>query len=72
MSTSQIFSDDFSQRPLWWRDAAPGPGSLDPLPQKCDVLVVGSGYAGLSCAHELAGGGSRVVVVDAEDAEARY
>jgi NAD(P)-dependent dehydrogenase (short-subunit alcohol dehydrogenase family) len=32
--------------------------------QRCDVLVVGSGMAGISTAYELAAKGQRVIVVD--------
>ena len=32
--------------------------------QQCDVLVVGSGMAGISTAYELAAGGRQVIVVD--------
>ncbi len=39
----------------------------DPLPERTDVLVVGSGYCGLSAAAELARNGVDVTVVDAEE-----
>ena len=37
---------------------------LTPPPRGVDVLVVGAGIAGLSCASALAGAGRRVIVVD--------
>lgn len=38
-----------------------------PLPEKTDVLVVGSGYTGLSAAIQTARGGRSTLVLDAED-----
>lgn len=37
-----------------------------PLPPRCDVVVVGAGLAGLSCARHLKAGGASVHVVEAE------
>jgi len=37
-----------------------------PPPPRCDVLVVGAGFAGLSVAYHVARGGVRVVVMEAE------
>ncbi len=56
---------DVKFEPLWWEDARPGPGTSDEPPAGTDVLVVGSGYAGLNCAIELARAGTDVTVVDA-------
>lgn len=53
-------------RPYWWDAAAPGPAD-DPLPDRCDVLVVGAGYAGLSAAIAAHDAGAKVAVVDAGD-----
>ncbi len=60
-----IFADGFSDRPYWWdttppRDAAPGP-----LPETCDVVIIGSGYTGLHAAITAARGGRSVTVLDA-------
>ena len=51
--------------PYWW-DAAPreAPGEVA-LPSRCDVAIVGAGYAGLSAALTLARAGRSVVVLDA-------
>lgn len=68
--TADLLAENFSENPYWWDDAAP---SDYPPPErhpgedfKTDVLIVGSGYAGLSCALELATAGLAVTVVDAE------
>jgi glycine/D-amino acid oxidase-like deaminating enzyme len=51
--------------PYWW-DAAPRePPSGVALPARCDVAIVGAGYAGLSAALTLARAGRSVVVLDA-------
>ena len=61
-----IFADNFTEEPLWWRDAGPVDLSGAPSSGDTDVLIVGSGYAGLSCALELAKDGMDVTVVEAE------
>ena len=53
------------QTPWWWEEAAPTDAFATELPAQTDVLVVGSGYAGLCCALELARAGTDVTVVDA-------
>lgn len=59
-----IFAEDFSEEPWWWRHAAAVDRPCPELPDEAEVVVVGSGYAGLNCAHELAKEGSDVVVLD--------
>lgn len=61
-----LLAEDFEPTPFWWRDA-PLPETGDPtLPDKVDALIIGSGYAGLCCAIELAQAGMDVAVVDAD------
>jgi glycine/D-amino acid oxidase-like deaminating enzyme len=60
MDVSQL-----STNPYWW-EAAPPEDAREPLPAKADVVVVGSGYSGLSAAAELARNGTDTVVLDAE------
>lgn len=49
--------------PYWW-EAAPRSSDAMSVPKKCDVLVVGSGYTGLSAALTLLNSGRGVVVLD--------
>ncbi len=61
--TASIYTPDFKTTPYWW-EAAPPENVPDPLPAQVDVLVVGSGYCGLTAAADLARAGMRVAVVD--------
>jgi len=63
--THEILDAGFSDTPWWWQHAAPGEYGAGIDGGEYDVLVVGSGYAGLSCAHELARAGHSVAVLDA-------
>ena len=50
---------------VFWLDATALPdSSVDPLPASADVLIVGSGYTGLSAARETAAAGRKTVVLD--------
>lgn len=64
--SNAILAPEFSATPWWWQHAAPYETNDEPGGGDYDVLVVGSGYAGLSCAHELARGGHSVAVLDAQ------
>jgi glycine/D-amino acid oxidase-like deaminating enzyme len=50
--------------PYWWDDAWPIPIRPAPLPANADVIVVGSGYTGLSAALTLLKAGRSVVIVE--------
>lgn len=55
------------ETPYWWATAPELPGYADkPLPQHADVVVIGSGYTGLSAARRLALRGVSVVVLEKE------
>jgi glycine/D-amino acid oxidase-like deaminating enzyme len=60
-----IFHPDYKQEPFWWEAARPSERHAASLPASTDVLIVGSGYAGLSAALELRRGGREATVVDA-------
>jgi glycine/D-amino acid oxidase-like deaminating enzyme len=54
------------QVPYWWGECPPAAPEASQLPANCDVAIVGGGYAGLSAAIELARGGAKVVVLEAD------
>ena len=63
-----IYHETFRKHPYWW-DTAPRP-EIDEQPPsvRADVVIIGSGYTGLSAALVLARGGRDVLVLDAEAA----
>jgi glycine/D-amino acid oxidase-like deaminating enzyme len=61
-------SKDFKARPYWWDMTPVAPLEDRLLPDKTDVLVIGSGYTGLHCALQTALAGRQTTVIDAEDA----
>ncbi|MFZ1813509.1 MAG: FAD-binding oxidoreductase [Rhizobiaceae bacterium] len=57
---------DISQSPFWHDQIGAPPTLPSDPPDKVDVLIVGSGYTGLSAAITTARGGRSTLVVDAE------
>src|SRR3954454_3177069 len=66
MQRGRLPDHDFKSEPVWWDEDPPFRCGEDPLPGRCDVAVIGGGYAGLSTALELARNGSHVVVLEAD------
>lgn len=55
----------FKNEPYWHEAAPRRDGSFADVPRSADVLIVGSGYTGMSAARTLAKAGREVVVLDA-------
>ncbi len=53
--------------PYWWEDVPRPAPTTGALPKSVDVLVIGSGYTGLSAARETAEAARSTLVIDAED-----
>lgn len=66
MTNSSIYASDFKEKPFWWEAYAPEKLDLVDVPVEADVAIVGSGYAGMCCALELAKNNIQAVVFDAE------
>jgi glycine/D-amino acid oxidase-like deaminating enzyme len=61
----QTPAPDVQNHAFWLDQLGPAPTTDSAPPARCDVLVIGSGYTGLSAAIEAAHGGREVVVIDA-------
>jgi glycine/D-amino acid oxidase-like deaminating enzyme len=64
---SDIFHADFKATPYWWEAYRPVTGDLVDVPRTARVAIVGGGYAGLSCAIELADAGIEACVLEAAE-----
>ena len=68
MTPTALRSPSYREAVLWQEQAEfPDPPPTPP-PRSADYVVVGAGYAGLSCARDLARAGRSVVVLDAHRA----
>ncbi|WP_200845337.1 FAD-binding oxidoreductase [Roseomonas sp. 18066] len=61
----EIFVEGFATTPWWWEGFAPPEDAPAELPKDVDVLIVGGGYAGISCALTLAEAGRAPLVLEA-------
>jgi glycine/D-amino acid oxidase-like deaminating enzyme len=64
---SDILHKDFQATPYWWEEYRPVTGELADVPKTARVAIVGGGYAGLSCAIELADSGLDACVLEAAE-----
>jgi glycine/D-amino acid oxidase-like deaminating enzyme len=67
MKANSILHRDFKEAPYWWEAYKPTAGTLIDIPMTARVAIVGGGYAGLSCAIELADAGIDSVVLEAAE-----
>lgn len=65
--TNDILHPDFKAAPYWWEAYKPEAGELVDVPKTARVAIVGGGYAGLSCAIELADSGIDACVLEAAE-----
>ncbi len=59
-----LYTADYKSRPLWWEAAPPLAIPSAPLPAQADVVIVGSGYTGLTAALPLLRAGRQVLMLD--------
>ena len=67
MRNRDILHEDFKPLPYWWRLIGLAAGDLVDVPRQARVVIIGAGYAGLSCAIELADAGVEACVLEAAE-----
>ncbi|SDR63461.1 Glycine/D-amino acid oxidase [Rhizobiales bacterium GAS113] len=66
MNDKTIFAEDFKSTPYWWEAYQPADNDPTEVPASTHIAIIGAGYAGLSCALELASKGHSVTVLEAD------
>ncbi len=61
-----LFAPDYKPQPFWWERSPLADRPDVPLPEKVDVVVIGSGYTGLAAALQTARGGRDTVIIEAD------
>ncbi len=64
---NSILHEEFQAMPYWWEAYKPVTGDLTDVPPTARVAIVGGGYAGLSCAIELADAGIEACVFESAE-----
>jgi len=64
---NDILHKDFKPTPYWWEAYKPVTGDLTDVPRTTRVAIDGGGYAGLSCAIELADAGIEACVFESAE-----
>ncbi|WP_051469788.1 FAD-binding oxidoreductase [Chelativorans sp. J32] len=64
---SDITTPDFKFQPYWWDAAAPVPFEERDPKNGYDVVIIGSGFTGVSAALHLARGGHEVAILDRQN-----
>lgn len=67
MPRSDVFHPEFKAKPYWWEAYEPKAGELVDVPRDARVVIIGAGYAGLSCGLELADAGIDACILEANE-----
>lgn len=68
ITSDPIFAPGYKAAPYWWERSPRPDKALNPLPEKVDVAVIGSGFTGMNAAIQTARAGRHTLVLDAEAA----
>ncbi|WP_455373776.1 NAD(P)/FAD-dependent oxidoreductase [Limibacillus halophilus] len=63
----ELFVPDFKERPIWLDQFGTPGNPAKALPASVDLVIIGSGYTGLSAAIQTARGGRSTLVLDSGD-----
>lgn len=66
--SASLFAPEYKPEPFWWERTPRPETEAAELPDKAEVVIVGSGYTGLCAAIQTARGGRDTVVIDTEAA----